>query len=168
MKNFAEEFYEKIFKPRIARKNAKAFSIFSCLSCFSWLIFFIFSSCVAKAEDNGLLWLVNRENPLCEDFRPANLVKYRGVQLREEARDTFVKMINKMEDENIFGLKLQSAYRNFSHQRAVFEEKKRSFTAKGASAYEAEILAARSVQPPGVSEHQLGGLNRSRKIIGTA
>ena len=116
----------------------------------------IFSPLVTKGEDTGFLWLVNRENPLCEKFRPSDLVKYRGIEIRKPARDAFVEMISAMEAGGIHGLRLQSAYRSFSHQRSIFEQKKLGLIAKGESPDAAEAIAAKSIQPPGASEHQLG------------
>ncbi|MCL2224873.1 MAG: M15 family metallopeptidase [Defluviitaleaceae bacterium] len=111
--------------------------------------------CVAKG-DTGLLWLVNRENALCADFVPSNLVVYRGAELRAEARDAFVEMVEELEAAGIFGLKLQSAYRSYEHQSAIFERKKQFLIAQGHDESEAEENAATVVQPPGASEHQLG------------
>jgi LAS superfamily LD-carboxypeptidase LdcB len=106
----------------------------------------------------NLLRLVNKENPLAADYKPSDLVKFEGVELREVARDAFVQMRMAMESEGISGLKLQSAYRSYSYQRAIFNEKARELlrTGKAANKAEAEEIAARSIQPPGASEHQLG------------
>lgn len=112
--------------------------------------------CTANAQDTGLLWLVNRENPLCENFHPSDLVNFRGVELRADARDAFIEMLAAMEAEKIYGLKLQSAYRNYSRQSTIFEEKKRGLVAKGNSPDAATEITSKSVQPPGASEHQLG------------
>jgi D-alanyl-D-alanine carboxypeptidase len=106
----------------------------------------------------NLLRLVNKENPLAEDYKPSDLVKYNKIELCEVARDAFVEMVAAMELEGINGLRLQSAYRSYSYQRAIFNEKARELlrTGKATSKAEAEEIAARSIQPPGASEHQLG------------
>jgi len=110
----------------------------------------------ANFSADDFLTLVNRDNPLPADYRPDDLVRYKGTELREPARDAFVQMLAAMEGEGIYGLQLQSAYRCYAHQRSIFEDRIRIFTAKGSSREEAEALAAKSVQPPGASEHQLG------------
>jgi len=124
------------------------------------IVIFLFFTTVfpnaVNAEDSGFLWLVNRDNVLCENFRPRDMVNFRGMELRKEARDAFIEMLKEMESEKIYGLKLQSAYRSFSHQHALFEEKKHSLIKKGCSPAEAEAIASKTVQPPGASEHQLG------------
>lgn len=59
-----------------------------------------------------------------------------------------------MHADEIYGLRLQSAYRSYSYQRAIFEEKVRALTAEGIE--NVREIAAQSVQVPGASEHQLG------------
>jgi D-alanyl-D-alanine carboxypeptidase len=99
---------------------------------------------------------VNRKNLLPADYRPSDLVRYKGIELRVQAKDAFVEMLAAMEAEGVYGLKLQSAYRAYTYQRAIFEEKVRTLTARGNNRITSETLAARSVQFPGASEHQLG------------
>jgi len=107
-------------------------------------------------EDTGFLWLINRENPLPPDFKPDDLTEFEGVRLREPARDAFTEMLAAMKAEGIDGLHLQSAYRTYSYQRAIFNEKFKSLLAKGNNPGAAAAIAAQAVQLPGASEHQLG------------
>ncbi|MCL1884825.1 MAG: M15 family metallopeptidase [Defluviitaleaceae bacterium] len=125
--------------------------------------FLILATCVIPTDapqrslpDSGHLHLVNRENPLSSDFRPDDLVKHRGVELREKARDAFIEMVNAMESDKIYGLKLQSAYRSYGYQQAIFNEKIKELMGKGNDRNTAVGIATRSVQIPGASEHQLG------------
>jgi D-alanyl-D-alanine carboxypeptidase len=118
------------------------------------LIFFF--PCAANADDSGLLWLVNRKNSLPANFRPSDLVNFQGTELRAPARDAFSEMKTAMEADGIRGLKLQSAYRAYSYQRAVFNERVRMIETKGINRSAAEAIAARSIQAEGASEHQLG------------
>jgi D-alanyl-D-alanine carboxypeptidase len=125
------------------------------------LIFFLFafpSVGYAVSPNESPLRLVNRESPLPADFVPGDLVEYEGVQLRAPARDAFVEMLAVMEAEGIGGLRLQSAYRSYSYQKAILNEKIRELRAggKAASKEEAAEIAEQSIQPPGASEHQLG------------
>jgi LAS superfamily LD-carboxypeptidase LdcB len=110
----------------------------------------------SEVRDSGTLWLVNRENTLAEDFRPQDLVRFQGAELREPVRDAFIEMLAEIESEGIFGLKLQSAYRAHSYQNAIFEQRVRELCAEGHSPQEARELTARSIQYAGASEHQLG------------
>jgi len=107
-------------------------------------------------SDTGFLWLVNRENPLPDDFRPGDLINFQGVELREAAREAFAEMVKAMEVDEIYGLRLQSAYRAYAYQRAIFEQRVKELLQKGHGRDEAEVLTARSIQYPGASEHQLG------------
>jgi len=108
------------------------------------------------AADTGLLWLINRDNPVDADFMPQNLVEYKGVRLHSTARSAFVEMITAMETDGITGVCLQSAYRPYSHQRAIFDQRVKELMAKGNNKNEAEQIASESIQPPGASEHQTG------------
>jgi len=65
-------------------------------------------------------------------------------------------LLEAMEESGVSGLRLQSAYRTYSYQRSVFNQKVKELTAKGHNKYEVESIASKSVQPPGASEHQLG------------
>jgi len=65
-------------------------------------------------------------------------------------------MLAAMESDDIYGLRLQSAYRTYGHQRTIFDRKKQELSAKGYSEIEAESTASMSIHPPGASEHQLG------------
>ena len=107
-------------------------------------------------EDSGLLWLVNKSNPLSEDFQPTDLVEYRKAKVCRPAMEAFEKMLAVMEAEGISGLCLQSAYRPYGYQKAIFNQRVKELTAKGKSREEAIEAASHSIQPPGASEHQLG------------
>jgi len=127
------------------------------LKIFSILIFLItvFTPCVASA-DAGLLRLVNRENPLPECYTPPNLVDCKGVKLRQEAAEAFITMQKAMTQEGLATLHVQSGYRNYGYQQAILRQREKEIRAKGHSPEEAAMLALKSVQPPGASEHQLG------------
>ena len=107
-------------------------------------------------HDTGLLYLVNRQSPLPESYRPSDLIRYKNTELRAPAHDAFIQMLAAMEAEGIQGLRLQSAYRSHEYQRAIFEQRVKELTAKGKSRQVAEQITAQSIQFPGASEHQLG------------
>ena len=109
---------------------------------------------VVPVSDTGSLWLVNRDNPLSSCYKPENLVSYNGILLQETARNAFVQMLNAMEQDGVYGLQLQSAYRSYDYQQSVFSRKVQELMTGGYS--QPEITAAQSIQPAGSSEHQLG------------
>jgi D-alanyl-D-alanine carboxypeptidase len=92
--------------------------------------------------------LVNRENPLCESFVPAELVTYEDAQMCPAVRDAYIQMKEAMAADGVTGIKIVSGYRSYEKQRQIFQRKLRSV-----GCYE---KAAEVVQPPGCSEHQLG------------
>lgn len=114
------------------------------------------SASSVPSTEISYLTLVNKSAPLSAGYVPPNLCKYNGIALHPIARDAFVKMLSDIESEKIYGLKLQSAYRSYSYQSAVFNQRVKEVMAKGHTKYEAKIIAAKSVQPAGASEHQLG------------
>jgi len=118
---------------------------------FLTLVFF-----VTSANDPDFLQLVNKHHPLSSSYIPPNLCNYDSIQLNTAARDAFTEMLVQMKEDGIHDLKLQSAYRSYSYQNSVFARRTKEIMAKGHSKHEAEAMAAKSVQPPGASEHQLG------------
>ena len=126
-----------------------------CLAVFLTCLI-LFPKIVTGQEDSGILWLVNRENQLPSNFRPDDLVKYKNTELRLPARDAFEKMLAAMESDNVYGLRLQSAFRPYAYQQAIFNERVRELMKKGHSRDEAALLTLHSIQTPGASEHQLG------------
>jgi len=110
---------------------------------------------ILAAEPN-FLQLVNKANPLSSDYKPSQLCQHNGIYLHSAARDAFTEMLSQMQNDGIHGLKLQSAYRSYEYQAAVFNQRIKELMANGNNKQEATTLAAKSVQPPGSSEHQLG------------
>ena len=109
-----------------------------------------------SANDSEILWLVNRNSSLPSDYKPADIVEYNGVKLRDAAHNAFAQMLKAMAQDGIHGLRLQSAYRPYSYQQAIFNQRVKELQAQGYDKLEAESNAAKSIQPPGASEHQLG------------
>ena len=110
----------------------------------------------SDAGPQGLLYLVNRNHKLPASYKPSGLVEYGGVLLHAAARDAFVDMLQAMSKAGIGNVKLQSAYRNYSYQQAIYNTKVRELETRGYSSLEAKAKASQSVQPAGASEHQLG------------
>ncbi len=109
------------------------------------------------AVDPELLWLVDKQTPLPEDYAPADLVeldRYRdrlvlnreGMQLRATIMPSLLAMAEAARQDGII-LDLSSAYRSYQYQEWLF-------------GYWVETIglerAERSSARPGTSQHQLG------------
>lgn len=106
--------------------------------------------------DSQILWLVNPTQQLEPKYRPKELTQVHGYPMHPEAGAAFLKMYEDMKSQGIKNLRLQSAYRPYTYQKALFNEKTKALMALGYEEEKAEILAARSVAIPSASEHQLG------------
>ena len=108
------------------------------------------------AKDSKLLWLVNHSHPIAVDYRPENLVNVDNYLIRPEAGIAFTKMLEDMHKDKLYGLKLQSGYRPYNYQKAIFSDKMTTLRQLGYSEAESRELAMKSVALPGASEHQTG------------
>ena len=120
------------------------------------LVIILFVSVDVYAEDSKLLWLVNPSHFLDPAYQPSRLDYVCGYPIHPEAGCAFLEMQKAMKAEGIKNIRLQSAYRPYKYQRALFNEKAGALRSMGYKESEARILAACSVAPPGASEHQLG------------
>lgn len=108
-----------------------------------------------EAEGKGLLILVNKQNPVDEDYKPEDLepVKYyaadrseAGRYMRAEAAEQFHRLVEAAEEDG-FTLVMTTAYRSYGFQRTLWD----NYVAN-----EGEEAAARFSARPGQSEHQTG------------
>jgi D-alanyl-D-alanine carboxypeptidase len=106
--------------------------------------------------DNGLLWLINQDKRLNEDYVPANLKWYAGLKMHPDIIEPYKQMLAAMRKDGLYGLRIQSAYRDFSHQRFLFDTKAAAYRRMGYGESESAAFASRSVMYPGASEHQSG------------
>lgn len=113
-----------------------------------------------EAKNACLLMLVNRWNPLPEDFEAPELELVAELDNREYEVDTrcakaYAAM---MEDCARAGGKpyICSAYRSGRQQEELYKDKIRRLVEEGVSWGEAPELASQSVAVPGTSEHELG------------
>ncbi|MCL2189469.1 MAG: M15 family metallopeptidase [Defluviitaleaceae bacterium] len=104
----------------------------------------------------AFLWLVNAAHPLPECYEPPRLVAYNNVYLHPAANAGFLQLLAHMQEENLCGLHLHSAYRSYERQSQLHRQKIRHYTSQGLSVQEATARAASIVQSAGASEHQLG------------
>jgi len=107
-------------------------------------------------SDSGILWLVNQDTPLTPSFTPQSLVTHQGIHLHPSAYTAYNHMLNAMVAEGLHGLHLASAYRTYEYQQNLFANKVNTLISQGYSNDEAAEIAAKTVHPPGASEHQTG------------
>lgn len=101
------------------------------------------------------LTLVNRENPISEDYE-VNLVDVPGgEQVDSRIYDPLMQMLNAAEAENL-GPIVVSGFRTEEKQQNLYDEKIQKYKNQGYSQSEAVELAEQWVATPGTSEHQLG------------
>lgn len=106
-------------------------------------------------NDDWELILVNKQNPLPDDYE-ANMVSIGGgAMIREEIVDPLNRMFEAAERDGIT-LQVCSAYRSHEHQQALFDRKIRNYTGSGLSYLDAFRIGSYSVIIPGTSEHELG------------
>ena len=109
-----------------------------------------------KADpDDWRLILVNKQNPIPDDYE-AVMVPFRGgVTIREEIKGPLDEMFDAAAKEGIT-LQACSGYRSHEHQQALFDRKIRTYTGQGLSYLDAFRIGSYSVIIPGTSEHELG------------
>ena len=110
----------------------------------------------AASPENWKLLLVNRENPLPEDFSIPRLTQLvNGHAIDSRAYPDLQRM---MDAARAAGLRptICSSFRTREKQEELFENKVQSLLAEGYGRTEAEERAAMWVARPGTSEHQAG------------
>ena len=115
--------------------------------------------------------LANKDHPVDEFFRPANLVtlkdelnsklvkiKYKKTQAVKEAVDALRTMLEAAREDKITKWQISAAYRSWDDQVSILNAKVKSYQKhnKGWSSSKARRAALKSVAEPGASEHHLG------------
>lgn len=110
---------------------------------------------IAERTNLGaLLFLVNRDFALSQDYVPEDLVRpdvrtqYGNITMRREASAALEALFKTARDEQGFVLDAVSGYRSYARQKAIYNRK----IENTGSVEKAQWLVA----PPGTSEHQLG------------
>ena len=101
------------------------------------------------------LLLINKNNPLPENYKPCLADLSEGYQLEKHAAYAMKQMIcNALKD----GIRLRvfSAYRSISYQKGLFNEDMLRYINRGMSYEEAYQKTAFSIAVPGESEHNAG------------
>lgn len=110
---------------------------------------------IAEAKEKGLLLLVNKENPVDENYKPTDLepIRYYAEDrtpaaryMRKEAADHFHAMVESAREKG-FDLVMTTAYRDYSFQKTLYD----NYVAN-----EGQEAADRFSAEPGKSEHQTG------------
>ncbi len=108
-----------------------------------------------KVKDDWRLILVNKQNPIPDDYEAVMVPIYNGITIREEIIDPLNDMFEAAEREGI-SLQVCSGYRSHAHQQELFDRKIRTYTRSGLSYLDAFRIGSYSVIIPGTSEHELG------------
>lgn len=106
--------------------------------------------------DDWQIRLVNRENPLPDDFTVEleNLDASRKFDKR--AIEPLKQMICDMRDRGIKNIWAQSTYRSIEYQKGLYEKSINKYLKQGKSQEEAQKLTDEYINKPGTSEHHLG------------
>lgn len=111
----------------------------------------------AEADTDWYLTLVNRWNPIPENYE-VNLVEVAGgEQVDERIYKPLMEMLEAAKEGNWDQLPLVvSGYRTQEKQQRLYDDKIAKYRNQGYSENEAKEMAERWVAVPGYSEHQLG------------
>ena len=106
--------------------------------------------------DDWQIRLVNRDNPLPDDFTVEleNLDASRKFDKR--AIEPLKQMICDMRDQGIKNIWAQSTYRSIEYQKGLYEKSINKYLKQGKSQEEAQKLTNEYINRPGTSEHHLG------------
>lgn len=110
---------------------------------------------VPKKEDEWMLLLVNKQNPIPDDYDPELTDVNGSIKIRSEIALPLSEMFDDAEKDGV-SLVVCSAYRSHEHQRELFDRKLRNHTGRGLSYLDAFRIGSYSVIIPGTSEHELG------------
>lgn len=111
---------------------------------------------VKKEITDWRLKLANYENILPEDFEVevADIDDMRQFDAR--AIQYLKKMINKMGEDGISNIWIQSAYRSVERQKELYDNSIQKYLKQGKTQAEAEKLTEEYINKPGASDHNLG------------
>ena len=107
-----------------------------------------------SAQDWSLL-LVNNRHPIPEDYEFTLGTIWGSLQCDERIIPPFLGMLQAAKEDGIT-LEVCSPYRTLDRQEHLFDRKIVRYMKRGMSYMEAYKLAARVVNVPGTSEHQIG------------
>ena len=108
-----------------------------------------------RAGEDDLLRIVNAENPAEEDEEQSFTLVGDTQMVDSICAAELEAMLDACREAGNEPL-LYASYRTESDQRELYDERVRAYRLQGFPPEEAEALAARSIAPPGCSEHQTG------------
>ncbi len=123
-------------------------------------------ACEEAEEKNMYLTLINKQNPVNEDFVPEKLSNIdpdyttggKEIQLEEACAAAAIEMLDAMRESGIDNVSITSGYRTYDYQNKLFNryvaqesEAHPTWSAEDVEAYVLTYSAA-----PGTSEHQSG------------
>ena len=130
-----------------------------------------------NSNDEYIYTLLNKQNPIDEEFEPAELVvipegysrKDKEIYLHKIAMNALEAMFSDMAEAGITDAYVQSAYRSHSYQSMLFNMYVESEMEKGLSKEQATINANKYSARPEYSEHRTGlCIDFTTKSIGGA
>jgi zinc D-Ala-D-Ala carboxypeptidase len=108
-----------------------------------------------EAAQQGLLILVNKQNPVNQDYKPDDLTAMEyyapereasGRYMREPAAAAFIQLVETAALDGL-ELKMTTAYRSYEYQKIIYDNYLNQFGEEEANSFSAK---------PGQSEHQTG------------
>ena len=101
--------------------------------------------------DDWQIRLVNRENPLPDDFT----VELENLDASRKFDKRAIEPFD-MRDQGIKNIWAQSTYRSIEYQKGLYEKSINKYLKQGKSQEEAQKLTDEYINRPGTSEHHLG------------
>lgn len=108
-----------------------------------------------SANDIWELLLVNRWNPIPQDYSPTTVTLSNGLEIDERCYPDLQEMMDACRADGLSPL-ICSAYRTQSFQEMLYQNEVEEWLNQGYSQNEAEKEAGSVIAVPGTSEHQLG------------
>ncbi len=121
-----------------------------------------YMSSIDPEDASAYLLLANKQNPLGEEYVPANLKTLecntgtKKISLCKDAAIALEAMMTEMVSDGITDTFVTSAYRSYNYQVGLFEGYVSDHMANGMSREEAEAAALEYSARAGTSEHQTG------------
>ncbi len=125
---------------------------------------------VTPTPDPGALpILVNKQNPVGTDYRPADLVVLRNVlpsslvyvkgsdiEGDRTAAAALIDMFEGAAADDVTGWQISAGYRSYGYQKQLFDKQVAAYEAEGKSHSQAVSATKLTVADPGSSEHHTG------------
>lgn len=110
---------------------------------------------IYKQQDAWKLMLVNKENPLPENYQIATKRLDNGLLVDERIYEPLMEMLNAGNEAGC-GLLVCSAYRSYERQVELYTADVKKYQSMGYSYEKACELTEQTLTVPGTSEHQAG------------